>query len=119
MNWERNKRMVTELAEAIKAHGFRVFVHLDDVVGSYFGFFTNGDNAAYFGADWDDYCISKCTCPSVSVRHTPRISEITKKVCKDAVSSRIPNIKGKLKPRLFKFDELMERYGNDKHFSEL
>lgn len=119
MNWERNKRMVTELAEAIKAHGFRVFLHLDDVVGSYFGYFTKGKNVAYFGVVLDSYCIAKCTIPSVSVCRTPILSEITKDVCDKAVSSRIPNIRGKLKPRLFKFDEMMEIYGNDKHFSEL
>lgn len=119
MNWERKKRMVNELAETIKAHGFRVFVHLDDVVGSYFGYFTNGDNVAYFDIDWDDYCIAKCTIPSVSVCRTSRLSEITKNVCDKAVSSQIPNIRGKFKPRLYKFEEMMERYGNDKHFSEL
>ena len=119
MNWEREKRMVNELAETIKAHGFRVFVHSDDVVGSYFGFFTNGKNVAYFGVVLDNYCIAKSTIPSVSVCRTPRLSEITKDVCDKAVSSQIPNIRGKFKPRLYKFEEMMERYGNDKHFSEL
>jgi hypothetical protein len=119
MNWERNKRMVIELAETIKAHGFRVFVHLDDDNGCYFGFLTNGENVATFEADWDDYIIYKCECPGVSVRHTSRLSGITKNVCDNAVSSCIPNIKGKRKPRLYKFDEMMRRYGNDKHFSEL
>lgn len=119
MNWERNKRMVMELANAIKAHGFRVFLHLDDDNGCYFGFLTNGENAAAFEADWDDYIIYKCTCPSVSVCRTPRLSEITKNVCDRAVSSSIPNIRGKFKPRLYKFDDMMRRYGNDKRFSEL
>lgn len=119
MNWERNKRMVMELANAIKAHGFRVFVLLDDDYGSYYGFFTNGDNVAYFDVYWDNYCIAKCTLPSVSVCHTTRLSEITKNVCDKAVSSLIPRIRGKRKPRLYKFDKLMSRYGNDKRFSEL
>lgn len=119
MNWERNKRMVMELAEAIKAHGFRVFLHLDDDNGCYYGLFTNGDNVASFEIDWDDYCIAKCTVPSVSVCRTPRLSGITKNVCDKAVSSSIPNIRGKFKPRLYKFDEMMRRYGYDKHFSEL
>lgn len=119
MNWERNKRKVMELANAIKAHGFRVFVLLDDDYGYYYGFFTNGDNVAYFDVDWDDYCIAKCTIPSMSVRRTSRLSEITKNMCDRAVSSSIPNIRGKFKPRLYKFDDMMRRYGNDKRFSEL
>lgn len=119
MNWEIQKRMVNELAETIKAHGFRVFVHLDVDNIDYFGFFTNGKNVAYFGVVLDNYCIGKCTIPSVSVCRTPRLSEITKDVCDKAISSRIPNIRGKFKPRLYKLDELLNRYKNSEYFKEI
>ena len=121
MNWQVKKEMVLDAAEKIKSYGYRVFLVEDDRFGSYYGYFSDGNNVGYFQVDWYAYSVSKCIAPSISVIDGLRDKEtqITREICEHALSDNIPYHGLKYKPRLHKLDELLNRYKDSEYFKEI